>query len=133
HDFQHQGIACHGHARDVFALSQDDRPDPDGLRFPNGFAQQNVRGLAAFAWHEIVWGVEVARINVSRGHEFAELDGWDGGQRGLAEIRIREHDEFALAILVSLHDVTPRNSLTVCGADTLQLDGRVVPVVEQTE
>ena len=75
HDLENERIAKDFDSGEMLCLADDDLADSDCACRANCFAQQRVGFFGAFAGHEIVGSLEVARIDFLFLHEIEDVDG----------------------------------------------------------
>src|SRR3982750_3525934 len=117
----------------MLALTNDDFSDTDRARLANCLTQQRVRFFAAFAGHEIVRRLKVARIDLLLLHKVENVDGLRLLDGSRLEILVGHHDESSFLVLVAFDDLIPGYGLAIGDADALVLDGREILLMQEAE
>src|SRR2546428_5931621 len=118
---------------EALALRDDDGPDAHAAALLERLAQRRV-GLAPRPTRaQPVGHLEVGEVDVTGGHEVADLDRVRARHPRALEILVGHDDEAAFLVLVALDDVLPVDLHVLLGAEAPIIDRRLVLLVEEAE
>src|SRR6185437_8993426 len=133
HYLQHQRVATRLDAHEMLCVAHHDLPDAHYVRVADCSTQQRVWLFATLGGRQIVWSLEVPRIDLTLLHEIQNLDRCRFAKRRCLEILVGEHDVLSLLEFESLHDVVPREwTLSLCGKALVLYRREILPV-QKTE
>src|SRR5690242_7397831 len=107
-----------------------DLADADGSGVANRLAQERVRLLAALLRQQIVWCLEVPRIDLVGGDEIEDLEHLRRVERGRFEVLVGHLDEASFSIFITLDDVVPGDGLAILLADALITYGGMIGAMQ---
>src|SRR5258705_391961 len=90
------------------------------MGFSDRFSQKRVRALATLARNKEVRGFEESVVDLLGFDEVPDVDGPGFLERRGAEVFLRQDDEAALLVFVSLYQLIPRDRFSFTRADPFE-------------
>ena len=133
HQLENESAILRLHAGKILAGFDHDLCDAHFVGVLQCVAEQRVCFVAAFLRLKVVRLIEEHWIDLFLIDEILNVHGLSGLEIYTLEIFILKHDIFPFLVLVTLHDLVPRNFLAVFFGDTLVIDRAQVALAQQTE